>query len=70
MGHAAAKLSQALEDLYEEAVQLPQSERRILAERLLERLDGPPDRDVERARAKEPARRLAEIQAGRSEPAP
>jgi len=70
MGDAAAKLSQSLEDLYEEAVQLPQSERRVLAERLLDSLDGPPDSGVERAWAKEAARRLTEIQAGRSEPAP
>lgn len=66
----AARLSQGIERLYEEAVALPESERRVLAERLLDSLEAAPESGVERAWVKEAAARLEEVRAGRSEPAP
>lgn len=67
---SAAKPSTPVDDLYDDAVQLPESERRVLAERLLDSLEEVPESGVERAWEKEAARRLEEIRAGRSQPSP
>jgi putative addiction module component (TIGR02574 family) len=70
MSHAAAKLPDPAEALYEEAMDLPRSERRALAERLMNSLDESPDGDVERAWMDEAGRRLDDVRAGRSTPVP
>ncbi len=67
---SAPKPSPQVEDLYEDAVQLPESERRVLAERLLDSLEEVPESGVEQAWEKEAARRLEDIRAGRSQPSP
>lgn len=69
MNARAAKLPLRAESLYEEAVALPESERRVLAERLLDSLESEPESGVERAWAKEAVSRLEEVRAGRSQPA-
>jgi putative addiction module component (TIGR02574 family) len=49
---------------------LPRSERRALAERLMNSLDDAPDAAIEGARRDEAGRRLEDIRAGRSIPVP
>jgi putative addiction module component (TIGR02574 family) len=66
----ALKPQRSVESLYDEATQLPESERRILAERLLDSLESEPASGVERAWGKEAVRRLDDVRAGRSQPAP
>ena len=51
-------------DLFEDALQLPESDRAELAGRLLESLDGVPDEGVEAAWAEEIERRIRQIDAG------
>lgn len=60
-------------ELYEQAMTLPQSERRALANRLLDSLDEPADdgasdAEVEQAWTEEAVHRLDDIRAGRSKP--
>jgi len=50
--------------LFDEASQLPESDRADLAARLLESLHGEPDEDVEAAWAEEVERRVRQIEAG------
>ena len=66
----AAKPSPHVDELYEDAVQLPESERRVLAERLLDTLEEVPDSGVDRAWEAEAARRLQSIREGRTQPIP
>lgn len=57
-----------MNEIYEQARNLPAGERRALPERLLDALPERPDGDVERAWNAEAARRLESIRAGRTEP--
>jgi putative addiction module component (TIGR02574 family) len=58
-------MTRALEQLYEQASQLPVEERAELAWMLLESIEEPPDEGVEEAWAAEIERRMAEYRAGR-----
>lgn len=69
MAGSAAKPPE-MDALYDDAVKLPESERRVLAERLLDSLEEPPESGVERAWEKEAARRLEEVRAGRTQTSP
>jgi len=57
-------MTRAVEELYEQASQLPAEDRAELAGRLLESID-PPDEGVEEAWAAEIERRMVEYRAGR-----
>lgn len=69
MSGSAVKPSE-VDALYDDAVKLPESERRVLAERLLDSLEEAPESGVERAWEKEAARRLEEVRAGRAQTSP
>jgi putative addiction module component (TIGR02574 family) len=58
------------EKVLDQALALPESERRVIAERLLDSVGDEPPEEVERAWAKEARRRLDDIEAGRSQPIP
>jgi len=58
-------MTRAVEELYEQASQLPAEDRAELAGRLLESIEDPPDEGVEEAWAAEIERRMAEYRAGR-----
>jgi len=58
-------MTRAVEELYEQASQLPEHDRAELAGRLLESIEDPPDEGVEEAWAAEIERRMAEYRAGR-----
>jgi putative addiction module component (TIGR02574 family) len=58
-------MTRAVEELYEQASQLPVADRAELAGMLLESIDGPADRGVEEAWAVEIERRMAEYRAGK-----
>jgi putative addiction module component (TIGR02574 family) len=58
-------MTRAVEELYEEASQLPAKDRAELAGMLLESIDAPADDGVEGAWAEEIERRMAEYRAGR-----
>ena len=59
-----------LEQLAEEAMQLPSASRAILAERIVESLDLADTDEVQRLWAAEAIRRRDEIRAGRVQPIP
>jgi putative addiction module component (TIGR02574 family) len=58
------------EELLDEAMKLPESERRVLALRLLESVGDESLEEVERAWVEEARKRLNDIRAGRSQPVP
>ena len=57
-------MARNLADLFQEASQLPENDRAELAGRLLDSINGEPDRNVELAWAKEVERRVREIDSG------
>ncbi|WP_437281076.1 addiction module protein [Sorangium sp. So ce375] len=63
-------MSLPAEELFEEALKLPERERRAFALRLLESVGEESLEDVERAWVDEARRRLDDIRAGRSQPVP
>ncbi|WP_437291527.1 addiction module protein [Sorangium sp. So ce406] len=58
------------EELLDEAMKLPESERRVLALRLLESVGDESSEEVERAWVEEARERLDDIRSGRSRPVP
>lgn len=58
------------EKLLEEALKLPESQRRLLAQELLETVGNESPEEVERAWVEEAKKRLDDIEAGRSTPVP
>jgi putative addiction module component (TIGR02574 family) len=58
-------MTRAVEELYEQASQLPEEDRAELAGKLLESIEDPPDEGVEEAWAAEIERRIADYRAGR-----
>ena len=58
------------EDVFEEAMKLPEGERRLIALRLLESVGDEPPEEVERAWVQEAQRRLEDLRAGRSQAVP
>ena len=58
-------MSRAVEELYEQASQLPAEDRAELAGKLLESIEDPSDQGVEEAWAAEIERRMADYRAGR-----
>ena len=58
-------MTRAVEELYQEASQLPEADRAELAGLLLESIEDPSDEGVEEAWAAEIERRMAEYRAGR-----
>ncbi|WP_080682095.1 addiction module protein [Sorangium cellulosum] len=67
---AAALIPDSLpaEELLDQAMKLPESERRVLALRLLESVGDESSEEVDRAWVEEARRRLDDIRAGRSQP--
>ncbi|CAN93866.1 MULTISPECIES: addiction module protein [Sorangium] len=63
-------MSLPAEEILDEAMKLPESERRVLALRLLESVGDEAPEEVERAWAEEARERLDDIRAGRSKPVP
>ncbi|WP_437592252.1 addiction module protein [Sorangium sp. So ce1000] len=63
-------MSLSAEELFEEALKLPERERRAFALRLLESVRDESLEEVEAAWADEAQRRLDELRAGRSQPIP
>jgi putative addiction module component (TIGR02574 family) len=63
-------MPRTLEQLAEEAMQLPASSRALLAERMVESLDAAERDEVERAWATEAVRRRDEVRSGRVQPLP
>lgn len=57
-------MTRAVEELYEQASQLPTEDRAELAGRLLESIEDAPDEGVEEAWAEEIERRMAAYRAG------
>jgi putative addiction module component (TIGR02574 family) len=58
------------EELLDEAMKLPEGERRVLALRLLESVGDEPQHEIERAWVDEARKRLDDIRSGRSQPVP
>lgn len=58
------------EKLLEEALKLPESQRLLLAQELLETVGNESPEEVERAWVEEAKKRLDDIEAGRSTPVP
>jgi putative addiction module component (TIGR02574 family) len=58
-------MTREVEELYEQASQLPEEDRAELAGKLLESIEEPPDEGVEEAWAAEIERRIADYRAGR-----
>jgi len=58
-------MARSLQELLREASQLPENDRAVLAGRLIQSLEGPPDPDVEAAWADEVERRIREIDEGK-----
>jgi putative addiction module component (TIGR02574 family) len=58
-------MTRAVEELYEQASQLPEEDRAELAGKLLESIEDPPDDGLEEAWAAEIERRMADYRAGR-----
>jgi putative addiction module component (TIGR02574 family) len=58
-------MTRVVEQLYEQASQLPEEDRAELAGLLLESIEDPPDEGVEEAWAAEIESRMAEYRAGR-----
>ena len=63
-------MSDAAEKLLDEALKLPDAERRALALLLLDSVGNGPEAEVERAWLDEAERRLDDVRAGRVQPAP
>jgi putative addiction module component (TIGR02574 family) len=63
-------MPRTLDQLAEEAMQLPASSRALLAERIVESLDAAERDEVERAWATEAVRRRDEVRSGRVQPLP
>ncbi|HEU4406658.1 MAG TPA: addiction module protein [Polyangiaceae bacterium] len=63
-------MSDPAEKLLDEALKLPESERRALALRLLDSVGDEPEDDVERAWVEEAKRRLDDVRAGRAQAVP
>jgi putative addiction module component (TIGR02574 family) len=63
-------MTRAVEELYEQASQLPAEDRAELAGMLLESIDDLPGEGVEEAWAAEIARRMADYRAGRVKTVP
>ena len=63
-------MGRKLQDLYDEAAELPERERAELAGRLIDSLDVEIDADVEAAWADEIERRIRQIEAGEAETIP
>jgi putative addiction module component (TIGR02574 family) len=63
-------MADAAEDLFDEAMKLPDSERRILALWLLDSAGEEAPEDVERAWLEEARRRLEAVRGGRGQPVP
>jgi putative addiction module component (TIGR02574 family) len=57
-------MTRGVEDLFQEAIQLPERDRAVLADRLIQTLDRPAEPGVEAAWSEEIARRVAELDAG------
>jgi putative addiction module component (TIGR02574 family) len=57
-------MTRGVEDLFQEAIQLPERDRAVLADRLIQTLDRSADPGVEAAWSEEIARRVAELDAG------
>ena len=58
-------MARRIEELYREAVELPEKDRAELAGLLLESLESDPDPDVELAWSEEIERRVREIESGK-----
>ena len=63
-------MSNLAEKLLDEAMQLPESERRLIALRLLDSVGEEPPEEIERAWTEEARRRLEDLRAGRTQPIP
>ena len=63
-------MSNPAEKLLDEAMKLPESERRLIALRLLDSVGEEPPEEIERAWTEEALRRLEDIRAGRTQPIP
>jgi putative addiction module component (TIGR02574 family) len=63
-------MTRAVEELYEQASQLPEEDRAELAGKLLESIEDRPDDGVEEAWASEVERRMADYRAGRMKTIP
>lgn len=63
-------MSDPAEKLLDEALKLPEAERRALALRLLESVGDEPEGEIERAWVDEAKRRLDDVQAGHTQVAP
>lgn len=61
-------MSLSVEELLNDAMKLPESERRVLALRLLESVGNESPEEVERAWVEEARGRLDDIRAGRAQP--
>jgi putative addiction module component (TIGR02574 family) len=57
-------MTRGVEDLFQEAIQLPERDRAVLADRLIQTLDRPAEPGLEAAWSDEIARRVAELDAG------
>jgi putative addiction module component (TIGR02574 family) len=57
-------MSRTITELWQEASELPEKDRAVLAGLLIESLEGEPDEGVEAAWAAEVERRVAELDAG------
>lgn len=63
-------MSDPAEKLFDEALKLPEGERRALALCLLDSVSDEPEGEVERAWVDEAKRRLDDVRAGRTQAAP
>jgi putative addiction module component (TIGR02574 family) len=63
-------MSDPAEKLFDEAMKLPESERRAIALRLLDSVGDEPPEAIERAWTEEALRRLDDLRAGRTQPIP
>lgn len=63
-------MSNPAEKLLDEAMKLPESERRLIALRLLDSVGEEPPEEIERAWTDEALRRLEDLRTGRTQPIP
>lgn len=63
-------MSDAAEELLDEAMRLPESERRLIALLLLDSVGEDPPEEIDRAWIDEALRRLEDLRAGRTRPIP
>ncbi|WP_437977385.1 addiction module protein [Sorangium sp. So ce295] len=61
-------MSNPAEKLLDEALKLPESERRLIALRLLDSVGEEPPEEIERAWTEEALRRIEDLRAGRAQP--